>query len=285
MTNKNSEKIDILNSFASYLHEMGRSENTVKTYIGVLQSFLDWLYSNGKSSRDLNKENIQAYVTYLETEQRSLATIKKVFNTINTFAKSINRIEITQDINITQQNNINQVFPEYLSKVEIEELLQKIEIDSNKRNTAIVYTLLKTGIRVSELCYLNKEDISINNKNQTGQMVVRNKRDNNERTIPLPKSLVYHLIEYLKSRDDKEEALFLSNYQKRISVRTVQHMLQHYGVHPHKLRHTFCYELLQNGLDISIVAQLAGHSDINITKQYLKCIEIKQIDEDGPKYA
>jgi site-specific recombinase XerD len=72
------------------------------------------------------------------------------------------------------------------------------------------------------------------------------------------------------TRDDDCDALFLSNYQKRIAARTVQHMLkEEYGVYPHKLRHTFCYDLVRKGVDLSIVAQLSGHSDVNVTRQYV----------------
>lgn len=47
-------------------------------------------------------------------------------------------------------------------------------------------------------------------------------------------------------------------------------MLKKYDVHPHKLRHTYCRELVSSGIDIPTVAELAGHTDINITRRYSK---------------
>ncbi|MFA9560666.1 tyrosine-type recombinase/integrase [Evansella sp. AB-rgal1] len=280
---KNSEITEILDSFEGYLYEKGRSENTVKTYRGVLHSFFKWLKTYGKSVENLSHQDIQLYIDFLVKEKRSVTTIKKIYNTINSFAKFIEKYELTKGIQLPEIENSEKSPPDFLTKEEIEDLISTMELDGNIRNLAIVYTLLKTGIRVSELCSLNKNDIELNNKSLTGQLVVRNKVDADERTIPLPRSLVHHLKEYVESRTDNEEALFLSNYQKRISVRTVQHTLKQHGVHPHKLRHTFCYELIEKGLDLSIVAQLAGHSDVNITKQYTKLAKnVKKVDM---KYA
>ena len=269
MGNHYTGNSDILHSFESYLAEKGRSVNTVKTYSNVLQSFFNWLGNKGNLPNEFRKQDVQLYINHLEKEQRSFSTLKKVYNTINTFAKFINRTDITQDIQFLETET-EQNYPEFLSKEEIEKLLYNVEEDGSKRNTAITHMLLKTGIRVSELCSLNKTHIELNDKTQTGQVVVRNKLLDNTRTIPLQRSLYHHLTVYIDSRNDNEEALFISNYQQRISSRTVQHMLKQYGVYPHKLRHTYCYGLIGKGLDLSIVAQLAGHSDIYVTKQYLK---------------
>lgn len=277
-----SEITNILDSFAQYLAEKGRADNTIKTYCGVLQSFFKWLDSNGKNAAAVKKQDIQLYIDYLKEEQRSVSTINKVLNTINTFAKSIDRLDMTKDVCFSEKESTH-ASPEFLSNEEVQQLLDKVERDGNKRNAAIAHTLLKTGIRVSELCLLNISSLDLNH--QTGQLVVKDEVRGSERTIPLPNSLVQRLKEYLNSRNDEEEALFLSNYQKRISPRTVQHMLQQFGVHPHKLRHTFCYELIEKGMDLSIVAQLAGHSDINVTKQYMKAYQTDQAAKESKKYA
>ncbi|ARK31816.1 tyrosine-type recombinase/integrase [Halalkalibacter krulwichiae] len=263
---------DVIDSFAVYLSEKGRSENTIKTYCGVIHSFCSWLEARNKKITTVNRENIQSYIHYLEAENRSVSTINKIFNTLNTFAKSLGLPELTDSIQRTTKR-IDYVAPDFLNEVELQELLERTRSDKSKRNVAIVYTLLYTGVRVSELCALNKSDIKLNTKSQTGQVVVR-AETGNERIIPLSKELVFKLNDYLTSRIDDHNALFVSNYQKRIATRTVQHMLkQEYNLHPHKLRHTFCYDLVRKGVDLSIVAQLSGHSDVNITKQYLNAID------------
>ncbi|GAE28329.1 integrase-recombinase protein [Halalkalibacter wakoensis JCM 9140] len=260
---------DVIESFAVYLSQKGRSENTIKTYCGVILTFSSWLEGKGTHLKDLTKEDIQSYIEFLESEGRSVSTINKIYNTINTFAKSRNLSSMTEDIK-RSKTKIDYVAPEYLSNEELEQLLKKAKEDSNKRNAAIFFTLLHTGVRVSELCMLNREDVKLNHKSQTGQVMVRNTETESERIIPLSKEVVHALHDYLKDRPDEHEALFVSNYQKRIAARTVQHMLkEEYGVYPHKLRHTFCYDLVRKGVDLSIVAQLSGHSDVNVTRQYL----------------
>jgi site-specific recombinase XerD len=263
---------DVIDSFAVYLSEIGRSENTIKTYCGVIHSFCSWLEPQEKLITNLTKEDIQSYIYFLETEKRSVSTINKIFNTINTFVKSIDRPELIDSVERSNKK-IDYVAPDYLNETEVLEILNRAKKDASKRNTAIVYTLLYTGVRVSELCMLNKADLKLNAKSQTGSVVVR-AESGNERIIPLSKELVAKLNDYLTSRVDEQEALFVSNYQKRIATRTVQHMLkQEYNIHPHKLRHTFCYDLVRKGVDLSIVAQLSGHSDVNVTKQYLNLVD------------
>lgn len=77
----------------------------------------------------------------------------------------------------------------------------------------------------------------------------------------------------MQTRRDTLAPLFLSNYRQRISIRAVQHMLKRFGIHPHELRHTFGRELVAAGTDISTVAELLGHADINVTRCYSKPTE------------
>ncbi|WP_165763860.1 tyrosine-type recombinase/integrase [Halalkalibacter urbisdiaboli] len=259
---------EILDNFSAYLSSKGRAENTIKTYCGVIHSFLVWLHERNRSFISITNQDIQSYLSFLEEEKRNAATINKVYNSIHTYAKSVNRLDLMKDVEKTKVET-HKGLPECLTDKEIETLLTNVKKDKNKRNIALVYTLLYTGVRVSELCQLNKGDLQINQRSQTGQLLVRNDKAEYERTIPLSKELVLQIKQYLDSRTDDEEALFISNYEKRIAARTVQHMLKkQYNIHPHKLRHTFCYNLVKKGIDLSVVSQLAGHSDINITKQY-----------------
>lgn len=78
----------------------------------------------------------------------------------------------------------------------------------------------------------------------------------------------YQLRRYLKIREDDNPALFLSNFKKRISVRAVQRIFEKLGFHPHMLRHTYGRELVSSGVDIATVAELMGHSDVNVTRRY-----------------
>ncbi|MGO4888320.1 tyrosine-type recombinase/integrase [Anaerobacillus sp. MEB173] len=273
MKKKCAGATEVLESFAQDLLQRGRSENTVKTYVGVLHSFASWLIEEKQVQLDqVTKEDIQSYMDYLDHEGRSATTIDKIFNTLGAFARYLDRPQIMKEVHRKEKTS-DYTPPEYLSDKEIKQLLHRLENDENNRNIAIAYTLLYTGIRVSELCALNKEDL------QNGLLIIRSRDKERNRQIPVSKVTIEYINKYLDSRIDDQEALFLSNYQKRISTRTVQHMLKQYGVHPHKLRHTFCYELVNKGVDLTLIAELAGHSDINITKQYAKSSKRSQLED------
>jgi integrase/recombinase XerD len=141
---------------------------------------------------------------------------------------------------------------------------------------AILYTLLYTGLRVSELVALNREDLTI--RERSGSLVVRNGKGNVARKVPLSPEVRLQVGRYLETRSDADPAVFLSNFRQRISVRAVQHMAAKYGIHPHQLRHTFCRELVNAKVDLPTVADLAGHADINVTRRYAAPSE-KELEE------
>lgn len=259
---------EILDLFSNHLSEKGLSENTVKTYCGVLHSFCNWLTEQKKAVQVVNNVDVQSYMNYLEAEGRSVSTINKIYNALKTFADAIDKLEIIQGIRRETKVRKEDAL-EFLTKCDVENLLISVKNSGNKRNIAMVYTLLETGIRVSEFCMLNKSDVQFNRNGHTGQLIVSNSKGHGYRTLPLTKTVVSYLKAYLSTRDDDNEALFLSGYNKRIATRTVQHTLKQYGITPHMLRHTYCYDLVQKGVDLSIVAQLAGHVNTTITKQYV----------------
>lgn len=258
----------LINKFIDAQLSQGKSELTAKTYRQAMEAFDHWLVNNGGDLNGLTRHDIQSYIKSLEANGKSATTINKVFAVISVFARFIKRQEIAQDIRLPEARKVNHIAPKALDKKERNRLLRAVERDGSLRNIAITYILLHCGLRVSELVALNREDIVI--RERSGSVNVRNGKGNVARTVPLSAEARLNLSRYLETRGDNDPALFLSNYQQRISVRAVQHLLKDYGVHPHLIRHTFCRELVSNGIDIATVAELAGHSDINVTRRYSK---------------
>jgi integrase/recombinase XerD len=75
---------------------------------------------------------------------------------------------------------------------------------------------------------------------------------------------------YLEQRTDDHPALYLSNRDSRISVRSVQHLLEQYGFHAHQLRHTFITELVRANHDIAVIQALSGHNSADMILRYSK---------------
>ena len=244
-----------------------KSELTKKTYHYVLVKFHGWLVSNGGDLNQLTRVDIQQYIRSLESSKKSASTINKIYSVLMVFSRFIKQPDIMEDIRIPEVRKIKHIAPKSLERNERNKLFRDVERNGSLRDIAIVYVFLLTGIRVSELCSLNREDVSLSER--SGQIVVIGK-GNVSRIVPLSAECRLHLNRYMATRKDADPALFLSNFRRRITPRSVQHMLQNYGVHPHKLRHTFCRELVSAGIDIATVAELAGHADINMTRRYSK---------------
>ncbi|WP_318246309.1 tyrosine-type recombinase/integrase [Bacillus sp. PS06] len=269
---------NLLKSFANWLSSDGKSQNTIKTYDGSMRKFFEWISNNERDVHHLTREDVQDYMVYLENLNRSAATIEKAFSAISVYARFQNIHEVMNNISRLEKEKKHEN-PESLDRAERTALLEEVEKDGDIRNIVIVYTLLHTGIRISELCALNISDVRLN-ANQ-GEVIIRDSKGTVKRTIPLSKDLMNYLSRYIDtlSQNPNQEALFISSVGKRISTRGVQYMLKRYNVNPHKLRHTFCAELVQNGIDISTVAELAGHSDVNVTKRYISKDATSKIEE------
>lgn len=145
------------------------------------------------------------------------------------------------------------------------------------RDLAIITLLLGTGIRVSELVGLDISDVDFKND---GIRILR--KGGNEMIVYFGTEVEDALKDYLSlSRegitplDGHENALFLSNLRKRISIDAVENLVKKYSsaitvktITPHKLRSTYGTNLYQETGDIYLVADVLGHSDVNTTKKH-----------------
>lgn len=158
-----------------------------------------------------------------------------------------------------------------------DEALKKAKDDHQKRKAvrdkAILELLFSTGLRVSELCALDS-DIDLSRD----ELSVRGKGDK-IRVVFLSPAAKRAITEYLKVRNDMEEALFVEGRPKalhRITPRDVQRHIKRYAtlagitnkVTPHVLRHAFATDLLENGADLRSVQALLGHAHIGTTQVY-----------------
>lgn len=163
---------------------------------------------------------------------------------------------------------------------ELERLLAAPAGDSLRalRDKAILETLFSTGLRLAEICRLNRYlDL------QKGELSVRGKGDK-LRVVFLSETARQAIKKYLDKRGDAEEALFVSyaagkNFRVlgRILPRTIERLITFYGrkagivgkhLTPHSLRHLFATDLLANGADLRSVQELLGHSNIATTQIY-----------------
>ena len=150
--------------------------------------------------------------------------------------------------------------------------------NKKQRDIAIIVTYLGTGVRVSELLNLDIKDICFD----TASFIVTRK-GGDEQEIFMPVQVENEMLEYMKQRLETENAkdknaLFLSRQGKRMTVSSAEKMIKNYcfaaGItdpdktRPHALRRTFACRLLEDGVDIKMVAELMGHKNIEVTHRY-----------------
>ena len=187
-----------------------------------------------------------------------------------------------------------------ISTVSNGEMLSERERSYNsvtkERDMAIIYVFLGTGIRVSELVGLNRNDI-----NFPDSSFVVTRKGGNKSILYMPADTLEMLKRYIAWLDDQiaentefaskikdHDALFYSLQGSRIGVRTVEKLVKKYAssaaplkkITPHKLRSTYATNLYNETEDIYVVADVLGHSDVNTTKKHYA-----QMSEEHKKRA
>lgn len=149
-------------------------------------------------------------------------------------------------------------------------------LNRKKRDIALYLTYLGTGVRVSELVNLDVSDVDF----ETSSFTVTRK-GGSEDEIFMPVQVENELLSYLEWRKEQNyntQALFVSRNGDRLTISSVEHNLKNYclaaGItnkdktRPHALRRTFACTLLEEGVDIKMVAELMGHKNIEVTHKF-----------------
>ncbi|WP_345239579.1 tyrosine-type recombinase/integrase [Pontibacillus salipaludis] len=244
----------------------GKSASTHKTYTHSLYKFSDWLNGAGTDLNEYSRSDVQQYIDYMVAKGKSASTINKDWNSIKRFSSWMNKQDTIEDIDVVKQQDYKQTAPKSLERKELLKLFRDVDRDGNKRDIAIIQVLANTGLRVSELVSLNRRDVTISERK--GNLVVRSGKGNKERSIPLNAEVRRAIMKYLEERLDQNEALFISTRVKRISVRSVQHLVSKYGYNAHSLRHTFITGLKRENVDDAIIMSLSGHSSLDMIGRY-----------------
>ncbi|MCD7872920.1 MAG: tyrosine recombinase XerC [Clostridiales bacterium] len=170
---------------------------------------------------------------------------------------------------------LKKALPKYLTLEESEKLLSVIDGKNKERDYAIITLFLNCGMRLSELVSINYNDIK-----DDGSLVITGK-GNKERIIFLNNACIKAISTYMKCRKNngiKDKALFLSSRGKRISPKTVQHVVYENlekagfgdrGLSVHKLRHTAATLMYQHGdVDLLLLKEILGHENLGTTEIY-----------------
>lgn len=293
---------DFIRDFLTYNETIkGKSSKSVEQYYSDLRTFFRYmLLVRGKAQpgipfnkidisgvdielvRSVTVSDLYGFMVYCKEELRNnTATRARKTSTLRLFFKYMSVQTHRLDSNpadLLEAPKIKQSLPKYLSLEDSLELLNSVDGENERRDYCILTIFLNCGLRLSELCGLNLSDIS-----SDGTMTVTGK-GNKERMVYLNDSCKTAIKRYLEVRPhegltvESKNALFISRNHKRISPRTVEHIVTSYikkagldgkGLSTHKLRHTAATLMYQHGhVDIRVLKDILGHANLGTTQIY-----------------
>lgn len=269
--------------------EGGRSSKTAENYTHYLERFSE--FADNPPVGTITSDMIRKYRLWLNRykndhdEALSLKTQSYHLIALRGFLQYLAK----RDIESLSPNKIE--LPKTVRKQvtflhfdEIERLRTQVDAsdEAGLRDRAILELLFSSGLRVSELCNLNRDHINTTRR----EFMVRGKGQK-DRPVFISNAAAEHVEQYLDARTDSLTPLFISYSRnagavdtsgdyRRLTPRSVQRMISQYArlagitkhVSPHTMRHSFATDLLMNGADIRSVQTMLGHADISTTQVY-----------------
>ena len=260
---------EYLNKFINSKRLEGCSNLTLKNYTIHVSKLFNYL---NKDIRTMDTEDLRNYLSYYQSKNNcNSLTIDGVRRSLSSF---FTFLEVEDYIVKSPVRRIHKIKTDILVKETYsDEVLEKLRNNcSNIRNLAIIDLLASSGVRISELVNLNIEDINFEEKS----CVVFGK-GKKMREVYFDGKTKLHLQEYLNSRRDSNNALFVSLYKpyEKLKSRGIELMLKRLGekngiskVHPHKFRRTLATRAIDKGMPIEQVQHLLGHTKIETTLLY-----------------
>lgn len=284
----------LVTEFLEYLEvERNLSPLTIRDYRHYLSNFVDWSNANFpiSSPKQLTIETVRKYRVYLAhyNSPNGNLPIKKVTQNYYVIAlRSFLRYLIRKDMAVVAPEKIELPKTEsrslkFLDRDQVERLLAQPDVskDQGMRDKVLMEMLFSTGLRVSELCKLNRDQINLQRK-EFGVIG----KGGRARVVFLSDRAALWLERYLETRTDHFTPLFIrysgnqnptvNGEQMRLTTRSVQRIVVKYvqkaqlpvAATPHVLRHSFATDLLMNGADLRSVQELLGHKNVATTQIY-----------------
>lgn len=276
---------DTIKQFLEERIAMRYSPHTIRDYTVTYKKFLNHV-------GDMEFENIQKqHIIRFMTSQSNVSA--KTLRNYHAELSALWQWAIQQGI--CEQNPVRQIKAPIaekktvvpLSRAEILALLESAFHSPypyySYRDRAIIFTLLDTGIRATELCNLQIKDL--NRVTRHIRVVGKGRK---ERLVPISEETIEAIEEYLRMRGDINHtsplfALKSGKPMERCKLRKILAEIGHKSgvshVFPHRFRHTFAIQFLRNGGNIYLLQKILGHSTLDMVKRYL-AIAQHDIDHD-----
>lgn len=267
-----------------------RSAVGVSTSTKVLYAFClrgphttAWRRDNGiKTPRDVDRTRLALLLESIAAKGLSQSSVHLHYRDLHTFLMWCQEVGIKTDPSVFRLNAppLHQRIPNAFSD---EELAKVYAACRSPREVMICVLLLRTGLRLSEICRLRLDDIHWHE--QTAYLTVRGGKGDKDRIVPLDtpgyrlsEVVRQYIAAYRKPSKDCAALILCERYAhpaRPVTKRAIQQMMRRLSresgvhVHAHRFRHTFATRSLAAGLDIYTLQMVLGHSTLEMVKRYL----------------
>lgn len=262
------EYTKLVKMYLASKHLEGLSDKSIEMYAGRLKKFFSYI---PKHPKDIQTNEIRLFMVQYQKDigisDRSLDKFRQILNGF--FEWCVNEEYITKNPCKNIKEIKYEVEPRHsLTRFQLEKVRRACK---SERDLAIVDVLYSTGCRVAELVNMKIDDI--NDQDHSVEIIGKGKKHN---TVYLNTNARISLGEYLKAREGDSEYVFVSDRKPhgQLTTRTVQFIFNElakelgYKLTPHILRHTAATLALQNGMEITQVQKMLGHSSVATTQIY-----------------
>ena len=284
------EKVKPYLEYCTYRKEL--DAKTVKAYRIDLTQFFSYVQST-----EPEKETIEQYITELHKKYKQ-KTIKRKIASIKAFYSYLEEEELVEQnpfrkIKVKFKETI--ILPRIIPREEIEQLLNYIyaslsslsgiQYKHSLRDAAVIEVFFATGARVYEISNIRVENINLN----SGLIRIMGK-GGKERYIQISNTAVLDILRKYYAENEpeikKSGYFFINNRGNRYTEQSIRFMLKKYTlkagiqrtITPHMFCHSFATYLIEEGVDVSCVQQILGHSSIKTTQIYIHVAAKKQAD-------
>lgn len=271
-----------LDAFLIWMKDAGYTPYTQKSYLADVREFLASL--NGRKLDTVKKLQVVSYLTSVRERGVSDSTRNRKHASVSCLFKALTELEllaINPAAGIKKSKTEKNREPVYLDEHDLQRFLSAVDGKYRSRNLAVFLLMSYMGLRVGEVHTLNLSDYNVERRSL--RVFGKGRK---WRNVPVPEDIAPYLDQAVADRlvpwRSKEEAMFISQKGRRLSIRGIQGIAadtfnrfqsevpaaQRRPYSSHKLRHSFATMLLRKGADLRTVQELLGHSSIQTTTVY-----------------
>ena len=278
-TSENPAAEGALARFEATLHRAALSPHTTRAYLRWVQEFATFLKQSDRLlEKALSDEHERAFAArdfrqYLKhTRRLAPASVNQALAALHTFCQCLGYAPPQ-----VKREDLPQLAPRALSADEQRRLLRAMERLTSVRDKAIATTLYYSGLRIAECASLDSEDVIVSDRR--GKLIVRKGKGDRQREVPLHPVARQALLAWKQERQAHWggtdcPAFFLNYKGERLSARSIDKLMDHLAEEAqvefsaHILRHTFATNLIRQGSDLVLVAEITGHARLETVRRY-----------------